>query len=151
MIKSMIFLSYQRKKKYYNALCVKTQAGESWLGGSVGWNIIPYAKKLRVRFLIRAHLGCEFDPWLGHVQEATYQYLSLTLMFLAPHPHLKSMNILGWGLKNAYELVKIKSTQMYWDFCLRHHESFFYIVHKLYELEHLLSHGCCVGCMYIFV
>ena len=30
------------------------------------------------------YLGCKFDPWLGHVQEAADQCFSLTLMFLFP-------------------------------------------------------------------
>ena len=32
-------------------------------------------------------LGCGFDPWIGHVQEATDRCFSLTLMFLSfPSP-----------------------------------------------------------------
>ena len=33
----------------------KNLAGEPWLGGSVGWSIIPLTKKLLVRFPVRAH------------------------------------------------------------------------------------------------
>ena len=42
-----------------------------WLGGSVGWSIIPYTKRLKVQSPVRA------------LWEARDQCFSLTLMFLS--------------------------------------------------------------------
>ena len=38
-------------------------------------------------------LGCGFGPRLGHIQEATDQYLSLTSMFLSPSFSLPSPSL----------------------------------------------------------
>ena len=35
---------------------VKVYVFYPWLGGSAGWSIIPYTKRLRVRFLVRARM-----------------------------------------------------------------------------------------------
>ena len=57
--------------------------------GSVGWSIVPYTERLWVWFPVRAMcLGCAFGPWLGHVWEATNQFLphqclSLSLLRLS--------------------------------------------------------------------
>ena len=58
-----------------------------WPAGSLGWGIIPYAKRLQVQFPARAHyLGCGFNSQLGQVWEATdrffsHQCYSLSLFF----------------------------------------------------------------------
>ena len=45
------------------------------------------------------YLGCGFDPWSGHIWEATNQYFSLTSMCLPLS--LKSVNIFKKILKNS--------------------------------------------------
>ena len=53
-----------------------------WPGGSAGWSIVLYTKK--VAGLIPdqdTYLDCGFEPWSGHIQEATD--LFLTWMFLS--------------------------------------------------------------------
>ena len=36
---------------------------EPWPGGSVGWSDVPIRQ------------GCVFDPWSGHIQESTSEYV----------------------------------------------------------------------------
>ena len=58
-----------------------------------------------------AYLGCRFDPWSGHIWEATDQCFSLTLVFFSPISSLsltlcvsKLINILWWRGEKAYIL-----------------------------------------------
>ena len=48
------------------------------------------------------HLACGFNPWLGHLWEATDRCFSLISIFLFLSPFLSKINlknILAWGLK----------------------------------------------------
>ena len=65
---------------YLSSYHLKEEAPLPWPGGAVGCSTIPYTK------------GCRFDPWSGTVQEATHQYFSLALMFLAPPTPASSLS-----------------------------------------------------------
>ena len=64
-------------------------------GGSVGWLIISYAKRLRGSIPSQGtYLGCSFNPWLKCVQETTdcVSHINVSLS-LSLSLSLKSINI----------------------------------------------------------
>ena len=44
------FISFTNSTHVFKFYC-----GRPWPGGSVGWTNVPYTKRLRVRFSVRAH------------------------------------------------------------------------------------------------
>ena len=74
--------------------------GPCWCG-SVGWSVVPYTKRLEVRFPLRARLGGKQLMFLSHISEC----LSLSL---PPPSYLSKINKLkkkkdGWegGLETS--------------------------------------------------
>ena len=48
---------------------------QPWSGGSIGWSIILYTKRLGVQFLVKAHMGGNWLMFLSHIDVS----LSLSL------------------------------------------------------------------------
>ena len=60
---------------------LKTNTKEFWPQRPVGWSAIPYTKSFGFNSWWGqqgTYLGCRFNPWLGHMQEAT-DWVSLSL------------------------------------------------------------------------
>ena len=49
----------------------KKSKEQPWLGGSVGWSVIPYTKRLWVQFPVGAHTRFWFDAQAGRMWKAT--------------------------------------------------------------------------------
>ena len=103
----VVFISIMQKcfniHKSINMKGIKNK-NYPWLCGPVGWIIIPYTKKAAGLILSQGtYLNCRFNPWPGHVREATNRWFSnwcLSLSLSLP-PSLSKINkhILRLGLK----------------------------------------------------